>query len=139
MKKLLIILGLMLGVAVFAHAQQVGGNRGAWKPEDRVKMLNEKLKLSDDQKAKLTAIFTAQADSLQKLRSDMKDGDRTAMREKMQKMRANSDAQINAVLNDDQKKTYKAMQEEQRAQMKKRMQDRQNQGQSDNGAGGGMQ
>ncbi|MCX2429238.1 hypothetical protein [Pedobacter sp. GR22-10] len=122
MKKLLMICGLMLGIAGFAQAQQGGGRGMMMKPEERVKLLDEKLKLSDDQKTKLTTVFTEQAEAMKKMREEMQGADRDAMREKMQKLRAENDTKVSAVLNDDQKKTYEAWQKEQRAEMQKRMQ-----------------
>ncbi|MGO4877178.1 periplasmic heavy metal sensor [Pedobacter sp. AJM] len=122
MKKLLMICGLMLGIAGFAQAQQGGGRGMMMKPEERVKLLDEKLKLSDDQKTKLTTVFTEQAEAMKKMREEMQGADRDAMREKMQKFRAENDTKVSAVLNDDQKKTYEAWQKEQRAEMQKRMQ-----------------
>ena len=118
------ICGLMLGIAGFAQAQQGGGQgRGMMmKPEERVKQLDEKLKLSDDQKTKLTTVFTEQAEAMKKMREEMQGADRDAMREKMQKFRADNDTKVSAVLTDDQKKTYEAWQKEQRAEMQKRMQ-----------------
>ena len=116
------ICGLMLGIAGFAQAQQGGGRGMMMKPEERVKQLDEKLKLSDDQKTKLTSVFTEQAESMKKMREEMQGGDRDAMREKIQKFRADGDAKVSAVLTDEQKKTYEAWQKEQRAEMQKRMQ-----------------
>lgn len=124
MKKLMMICGLMLGIAGFAQAQQGGGRGMMMKPEDRVKQLDEKLKLNDDQKTKLTTVFTEQAEAMKKMREEMQGTDRDAMREKMQKFRADNDAKITAVLTDDQKKTYETWQKEQRAEMQKRMQER---------------
>jgi len=128
MKKLMMICALLFSVITYANAQQGGGpGRGGMmmKPEDRVKQLDEKLKLSADQKAKLTVVFTEQAESMKKMRDEMQGGDRDSMREKMQKMRADNETQVTAVLTDDQKKAYKTWQEEQRAEMQKRMQERQ--------------
>ena len=130
MKKLMMICGLLFGMVAFAQAQQEGGRPGGpggrmgINPEARVKQLDEKLKLSDDQKAKLTTIFTEQVEAQKKLREEA-GGDRQAMMEKMQKMRADLETKIGSVLNDEQKKTYKAMVEEQRAEMEKRMKERQ--------------
>ncbi len=127
MKKLMMICGLLFGMVAFAQAQQEGarpGGRMGINPEARVKQLDEKLKLSDDQKAKLTTLFTEQTEAQKKLRDETA-GDRKAMMEKMQKMRADLETKISAVLNDEQKKTYKAMVEEQRAEMEKRMKERQ--------------
>ncbi|PWS28398.1 hypothetical protein DHW03_00635 [Pedobacter yonginense] len=128
MKKLMTICALLFSVITYANAQQGGGpGRGGMmmKPEDRVKQLDEKLKLSADQKAKLTVVFTEQAESMKKMRDEMQAGDRDAMREKMQKMRTDNETQVTAVLTEDQKKAYKTWQDEQRAEMQKRMQERQ--------------
>ena len=122
MKKLMMICGLMLGIAGFAQAQQGGGRGMMMKPEERVKQLDEKLKLSDDQKTKLTAVFIEQSEAMKKMREEAQGGDREAMREKIQKFRAENDVKVAAVLNDEQKKTYEAWQKEQRAEMQKRMQ-----------------
>ncbi len=127
----MMICGLLFSMIAFAQAQPgqgrpaggLGGRMGM-NPEARVKQLDEKLKLSDDQKTKLTAIFTDQADAQKKLREESI-GDRQAMMEKMQKQRAELETKITAVLTEDQKKTYKAMLDEQRAEMEKRMKERQ--------------
>lgn len=131
MKKLMMICGLLFGMVAFAQAQQEGGRPGGpggrmgTNPEARVKQLDEKLKLSDDQKAKLTTIFTEQGEAQKKLREEAAGGDRQAMMEKMQKMRADLETKVSSVLNDEQKKTYKAMLDEQKAEMEKRMKERQ--------------
>ncbi|MCX2575464.1 hypothetical protein [Pedobacter sandarakinus] len=128
MKKLMMICALLFSVVTFANAQQGGGpGRGGMmmKPEDRVKQMDEKLKLSDDQKTKLTAVFTEQADAMKKMREENQGGDRDAMREKMQKFRTDGETKISALLTEDQKKMYKTWQDEQRAEMQKRMQERQ--------------
>ncbi|MCJ0742557.1 hypothetical protein [Pedobacter montanisoli] len=129
MKKLLLICTFIFGVIAFANAQQgggrMGGNMGRMDPEARVKQLDEKLKLSDDQKTKVLAIFKDQGEAQKKMMEEAQNGgDRSAMREKMQKMREEYDAKLNGVLNEDQKKAYKAWQDEQRAEMQKRMQER---------------
>lgn len=130
MKKLLMICGLLFGMASFSFAQNAPqgrmGGRMAMNPEARVKQLDEKLKLTDDQKAKLTTIFTEQADAQKKMREEMQNGgDRDGMREKMVKMRTDLETKINAVLTDSQKESYKALLDEQKAEMKKRMEERQ--------------
>ncbi len=85
----------------------------------------EKLKLTDDQKTKATAIFTAQVAAQTKLMEEAQaGGDRAAMGEKRQKMTAELQAKITEILTDDQKKAYKAMLDEQKAEMEKRMKER---------------
>jgi len=130
MKKLMMICGLLLGMVAFAQAQQgggrPGGRMGMMNPENRVKQLDEKLKLSDEQKTKLTAIFTEQTEAMKKAREERSEGQNGGGREAMQKMREENEKKINEVLTADQQKTYKAWQEERRAEMQKRMQDRNN-------------
>ncbi len=131
MKKLFIICALLFSVVTFASAQGQGGqggNRGG-TPEERIKrqtdQLVEKLKLTDDQKTKATAIFTAQVAAQTKLMEEAQaGGDRAAMGEKRQKMTAELQAKITEILTDDQKKAYKAMLDEQKAEMEKRMKER---------------
>ncbi|MEJ5996187.1 hypothetical protein WG904_17290 [Pedobacter sp. Du54] len=130
MKKLLIICAFVFGVATFASAQGQGGGRMGGTPEERIKrqtdQLVEKLKLTDDQKTKATAIFTAQIAAQTKMREEMQagGGDRAAMMEKMQKANAEVQAKITEILNDDQKKAYKTMIEEQKAAREKMQKER---------------
>ena len=125
----MMICGLLFSMVAFAQAQPGQGRPGGrmmMSPENRVKQLDEKLKLSDDQKAKLTTIFTEQADAQKKMREEMQGGgDRQAMMEKMQKMRAELETKVSNVLNEEQKKTYNAMLDEQKAEMEKRAKERQ--------------
>ena len=124
------ICGLLFATVAFANAQQgagrTGGGRMMAAPEERVKQLDEKVKLTDDQKTKATVVYTAAADEMKKMREEMQGGgDRQAMMEKMQKSRAELETKVNSVLNDEQKKTYKAMLDEQKAEMEKRAKERQ--------------
>lgn len=122
MKKLLIICGLLFSVITFANAQDGQGRRGG-TPEERAKRqtetLAEKLKLSDDQKAKVSAIYLEQGTKMRKLRDSLGD-DRTAWRGVMLKANEQAEAKITAVLNDDQKKAFATWVAERREAMKKR-------------------
>lgn len=128
MKKLLIICGLLFSVMTFAQAQdgqgqRPAGGRGMGTPEERAKrqsdQLAEKLKLTEDQKTKVSAIYLEQAAGMKKLR-DEASGDRAAMMDAMTKANAASDAKIEALLTDDQKTAYSAFKEE-RKKMRGRM------------------
>lgn len=116
------ICALLFSVVTFANAQQ----RQAATPEDRVKQLDEKVKLTDDQKTKATAVYTEAAAAQKKMREEMQGGgDRAAMMEKMQKFNAEIDTKVNAFLTDDQKKAYKTWQDELKAAREKMMRERQ--------------
>ncbi|MET3114003.1 protein CpxP [Pedobacter sp. CG_S7] len=120
MKKLLMICGLLFGVITMTNAQD-GGRK--MSPEDRAKRntekLAEKLKLSEDQKAKVLTIYTAQASQMT---THMKEAsaDQKAKRMEMKSAAEANDAKINSLLTEDQKKAYIAMKEERKAAMQKR-------------------
>lgn len=131
MKKLLIICGLLFSVVTFANAQQGGGRPGGGRmnatPEERVKQLDEKVKLTDEQKTKVTAVYTEAAEAQKKMREEMQagGGDRDAMMAKFQKMSADTDTKLNAIFTAEQKTAYKAWQDEQKAAREKMLKERQ--------------
>ena len=121
MKKLFIICGLLFSVITFAQAQ--GGKRMMGTPEERAArmttQLTEKLSLTADQQTRVKAIFLDQSTQMSKAREEAGD-DRKAMRTKMMTMMQENNDKINALLNDDQKKTFAAYQEERKANMRNR-------------------
>jgi Spy/CpxP family protein refolding chaperone len=117
MRKTLLILGMLFGIATISFAQDKGKRgegRTPAKPEERAKRMTENLKtklnLNDEQQSKIFSIYLEQAkktDSLRNTAGEQKD--------KFVQMRAIStsgQSKINAVLNADQQKTFKALQEE---------------------------
>jgi periplasmic protein CpxP/Spy len=126
MKKLLIICGLLFGAVTFASAQQGGGRMQA-TPEERVKQLDEKVKLTEEQKTKAQAVYVEAAAAQKKMREEMMagGGDRQAMMEKMQKMTADVDSKLNAMFTAEQKTAYKTWQDEVKAAREKMMRERQ--------------
>ncbi|MGY4384568.1 protein CpxP [Pedobacter sp. UYP24] len=128
MKKLLIICGLLFSVVTFANAQDAqksgGRGQGGGTPEERAKrnvaMVAEKLKLTDDQKTKVTAIYLEQNAKMRKLRDSLGD-DRDAFRAVMVKQNEDTNSKIEVLLTDDQKKLFTALKEERKEMMKKRM------------------
>jgi len=116
MKKLIIALGLVLCVATFAKAQ--GGGRQMGTPAERAERSvtrMEALKLTADQKTKLTEVFLSQGKSVDSLRAANGGAGGEGMREKMAPIQAATSKRVMALLTDEQKKSYKAMQAEQRA------------------------
>lgn len=106
MKKLLITCCILLGFAAVSRAQGGGQRR---TPEERAKQLQTALKLTDDQTAKITAIYQAQATKVDSIRNA--GGDFSAMRPLMQ---ATND-KIKAILTPDQQAAYQKMMDEMRA------------------------
>ena len=118
MKKLIIALGLVLCVATFANAQ--GGGRQMGTPAERAERSiarMEALKLTADQKAKLTEVYLAQGKSIDSLRAAMGGAGMEGMREKMAPIQAATTKRVMTLLTDEQKKSYEAMLAEQRARM----------------------
>jgi len=85
--------------------------------DDQINHLTRKLKLSDDQQAKLKPILEDQRKQMEQIHNDssLSREDRFS---KMQELRQNSDAQIKTVLNEEQQKSFDKMREEQRERMK---------------------
>ena len=112
MRKFLLTCCLILGIAAVSRAQ--GGMR--MSPEERAKQLQTQLKLTDDQTAKITTIYKAQAVKLDSIRTAA-NGDRDAMRAGMMPLMQSTNTQIKAILTPDQATAYQKMQDERRARM----------------------
>ncbi len=101
--------------------QEMGGHMhgGRQMPtaDEQLKHLSKRLKLSDDQQAKLKPIIEDQHKQMEQLRSDnsLSREDRFS---KMQEIRQNSDSQIKSVLNEDQQKNFDKMRADQQNRMK---------------------
>lgn len=127
----MMICALIFSVVTFASAQQPGGGRPGGgrmlgNPTERVKQLDEKVKLSDEQKTKAQAIYTEAVEAQKKMREEMmaSGGDRQEMMGKIQKLNTDVDAKINAFLNEEQKKAYKDWQNQVKAERQKMMRER---------------
>jgi protein CpxP len=113
MKKLLLVCCFLIGFTAITRAQG-GGQR--MTPEDRAKMMQTNLKLTDDQTAKVTAIFKVQAAKMDSVRTAA-NGDRDAMRTAMGPIRKATNDQIKAILTPDQAAAYQKMMDDMRAKM----------------------
>lgn len=119
MKKTLIIFAFMLGIVTISKAQNgQGGARNMGTPEERTQrmmtQLASKVMLTDDQKAKLTAIYVAQNKTLDSLRASA-NGDMKSVRPKMGEINKANNQKIMALFTDDQKKAYSTWMEERRS------------------------
>jgi protein CpxP len=85
-------------------AQGGGGSGMRMTPADRVAAIDKAVTLTDDQKTKITAIYTADQKKMQDLMA-AQDPD---MRTKMMAMRTDENTQIKALLTDDQKPKFDA-------------------------------
>jgi periplasmic protein CpxP/Spy len=83
-----------------------GGGRGMMTPEARVAAIDKAVTLTDDQKTKITAIFTADQKKMADMRASGED--MQTLMPKIQAMRADENTQIKALLTDDQKPKYDA-------------------------------
>ncbi len=107
MKKILLMCCILLGITAVSRAQ--GGQRRS--PEERAKMLQTQLSLTDDQTAKITVIYKTMAVKMDSVRNA--GGDFSAMRPMMQA----SNDQIKAILTPDQATAYQKILDARRAQM----------------------
>lgn len=117
MKKLLLVCAFVIGVSAVSLAQ--GGGRRT--PKEQTDQLKEKVAgITDDQAAKITAVYTEIAKKRDSIRTAA-NGDMQAMMGAMMKMQPVNDAKIKAVLTADQAKEYQKWADERAAAMKARM------------------
>jgi len=114
MKKLLLMCCFLIGITAVSRAQGGGGMR--MSPEDRAKNLQTQLKLTDDQTAKILAIYKTQATKRDSIRTAA-NGDRDAMRSAMMPLMKDTNDKIMALLTPEQQTAYKKIQDEMRARM----------------------
>jgi protein CpxP len=119
MKKFVLVCALVLGATVtFA---QNGGGRGRRTPEQQVTRLKEQLTLTDDQSAKVLAIYTAQSKVMDSLRTAA-NGDFQSMRPAMTALNKKTSEKILPILTPEQATAYKKQLEEQAKAMAARQQ-----------------
>ncbi|WP_214070697.1 hypothetical protein [Mucilaginibacter sp. dw_454] len=110
MKKLLLVCAFVLGVSAVSFAQDGGngggGGRRGGNPTQMTSRLKEKLSLTDDQVAKVTALYTAQAKVQDSLRT-ASNGDRASVRPQMNALRKSTNDKILALLTPDQADKFK--------------------------------
>jgi hypothetical protein len=83
-----------------------GGGRMMMSSDQRVAALDKAVTLTDDQKTKIKAIYDADMKKMMDLRNS--GGDPQDMRPKMMAIRTDENAQIKALLTDDQKPKFDA-------------------------------
>jgi len=112
---LLVAVTSVLGVVIasgIAFGQR--GNRQPPSVDEQVKRLADRLNLSDDQQSKIKPILEDQRQQMTSLREDTSLSREDRM-SKMRSIRESTTSKISAILNDDQKKQYEAMQQEMRS------------------------
>ena len=93
------------------HGAMGGSMMGPMTPENRLKMLTEKLNLTEDQQAKLKPILEDQSKQMKALHEDasLAPADKQA---KIKELHESSVEKINAVLTSDQQAKWKQMRQE---------------------------
>ena len=93
------------------HSAMGGSMMGPMTPENRLKMLTEKLNLTEDQQAKLKPILEDQSTQMKTLHDDtsLAPEDKRA---KMKELHESFTEKINAVLTPDQQSKWKQMKQE---------------------------
>ena len=119
MKRFLLACCFMLGITAMTYAQ--GGGRMRRSPEEQAKALQTQLKLSDDQTAKITAIYATQAKSRDSIMT-ASNGDRQAAFQAMRPLMESTNARIKAVLTADQAAAFDKYQQEMMERRRQQMQ-----------------
>jgi len=125
-------LGLGVAMAQDQSAAQNGSaeqsgqhvERHQMDPNREVQRLGKELKLTQDQKNQILPVLTERQQTMQGIRSD-NSLSQTDRRAKMQQAFEDSNNKIRAVLNDQQKQKYDAMQQQRRERMQQHRQEQQ--------------
>jgi len=110
--------GLAMVIAGTAPAFDANaGGRGPRSPEQHVERLSESLSLSDVQEAQLLEIFEQAGEQMRALRDAERSGDleRSELREEHERLRAEADTRIAAVLDDAQLEEFETLRKEHRS------------------------
>jgi len=109
MKRILMMIALVLGVTVFANAQ----NKVKKTPEQRAQhqtvKLQKQLKLTGDQSASVKGILLTRAIKVDSLKRIAVNGNRKALKGQRKTIAQTTDQQLKAVLNANQQKSYEAL------------------------------
>jgi periplasmic protein CpxP/Spy len=122
----LMIVGQTSHALQTAPAAQEHGAMGQMTPESRLKMLTEKLNLTEDQQAKVKPILEDESKQMKALHDDTS-LDPADRRVKMKELHDSSTEKINAILTPDQQAKWKQMKQE----MMEKHKDMKGQGQMD--------
>jgi len=109
MKRIVMMIALVLGVTVFANAQ----NKVKKTPEQRAQhqtvKLQKQLKLTADQSAKVKGILLARATKVDSLKQIAANGNKKALKGQRKAIAQTTNQQLKAVLNANQQKSYEAL------------------------------
>ena len=110
---LMTVTGLAAVPVALTQAPRGGGRgRPGGTGGNQLEEMKKRLNLTADQEEKIKAIYDDQMKQMQEMRENADpDSDRSAMRDKMMKIREETNTKIMDVLDDDQKKEYEKMQE----------------------------
>jgi Spy/CpxP family protein refolding chaperone len=106
---------------------QPGGqwSRRGGNPERELQQLTERLQLTTDQQTQVKSLLAERRQKMEELRRSSSGGDASAQttaptRAQMEAIRNDTDTKISALLNDDQKAKFAALQQERKARMEQR-------------------
>lgn len=109
------LLGAALTFSVAAQDAPAGH-----KGHKRIAEMQERLKLTPDQSAKIQPILQEQRTKMQALRAEAKSGDKAELRAKMQAIHQETSAQLKSILSEEQMAEWTKLQSERRGKMRNR-------------------
>ncbi|WP_147238715.1 hypothetical protein [Mucilaginibacter hurinus] len=118
MKKVMLMIAFVAGIGTIASAQTRQHKTPQQRAEAMTNRLNEKLKLTADQSARVNSILLAQAASIDSLKAAAPQGDKKGNRGAFKSVFENTDRQLSTVLNAEQQKAYAALKTERKGKIK---------------------
>jgi periplasmic protein CpxP/Spy len=95
----------------YVGGQGGGGRRGPMSPDDQLKRMTKDFDLTADQQAKIRPLLVDAQKKMEDVRNDSS-GDRQTMRQKMMQIRQDTNDQIRALFDDNQKEKFDKQEQE---------------------------
>jgi Spy/CpxP family protein refolding chaperone len=126
-RNLLLVFAISLAIPLLAAGapaaalQGGGGGRrgGPMSPDEQLKRMTKELNLTSDEQGKIKPILVDEQKKMEEVRSDSS-LDRQTMREKMMQIRRDSNDQVRALLDDQQKEKFDKLERERQEMMRNR-------------------
>ena len=127
-KRTLLLAGVLALASTAVWAQNDSAPTGQMRPrggnpERELQQLTQRLNLTADQQGQVKTLLAERSKKMEELRNAAPSADGSnapAPREQMEAIRNETDSKINALLNDDQKAKFAALQAERRQRMERR-------------------
>lgn len=123
-KQIVFLLVALMTVGQFLSAQnqqRQGGERPQMNPKERAEHMAKELGLSDEQKAKIQALYEEQVVKMAEIRQQVQN-DQEGRRQKMQELREKYDGELEKIIGKENFEKWRKLQQEQMRRLREQRQ-----------------